>query len=73
MSKRLELIWPNKKKVTLGLDEDGKPIWGTKVSRQPLCSCQSKLLPSLLQDPVINSVFLSIALFLKYCCILLAD
>lgn len=30
MPKRLELIWPNKEKVFLGLDKDGKPIWGTK-------------------------------------------
>ncbi len=46
MSKRLELIWPNKDsnkdKVLLGLDEDGKPIWGNKVSQQPLCSCQEQ-------------------------------
>lgn len=31
MSKRLELVWPNKDKVLLGLDEKGKPIWGTKA------------------------------------------
>jgi hypothetical protein len=31
MSKRLELIWPNKDKVLLGLEENGKPIWGTKA------------------------------------------
>jgi len=31
MSKRLELVWPNKDKVLLGLDEHGKPIWGTKA------------------------------------------
>ena len=31
MSKRLELIWPDKDKVLLGLDENGKPIWGTKA------------------------------------------
>jgi adenine-specific DNA-methyltransferase len=31
MSKRLELVWPNKDKVLLGLDENGKPIWGTKA------------------------------------------
>lgn len=30
MSKRLELCWPNKDKVLLGLDADGKPRWGTK-------------------------------------------
>jgi len=30
MGKRLELIWPNKDKVLLGLDKDGKPIWGVK-------------------------------------------
>lgn len=30
MSKRLELVWHNKDKVFLGLDENGKPIWGTK-------------------------------------------
>lgn len=28
--KRLELTWPNKEKLLLGLDENGKPIWGTK-------------------------------------------
>lgn len=31
MSKRLELIWPDKEKVLLGLDDNGKPIWGTKA------------------------------------------
>jgi len=31
MSKRLELIWPEKGKVLLGLDDNGKPIWGTKA------------------------------------------
>ena len=31
MSKRLELVWPDKDKVLLGLDENGKPIWGTKA------------------------------------------
>ena len=31
MSKRLELIWPNKDKVLLGLDDSGEPIWGTKA------------------------------------------
>lgn len=30
MSKRLELVWPNKDKVLLRLDENGKPVWGTK-------------------------------------------
>ncbi|MFH1231494.1 MAG: site-specific DNA-methyltransferase, partial [Planctomycetota bacterium] len=30
MGKRLELVWPNKEKVFLGLAQDGKPIWGTK-------------------------------------------
>lgn len=35
MSKRLELIWPNKDKVLLGLDENGKPIWGTKADLEP--------------------------------------
>jgi adenine-specific DNA-methyltransferase len=30
MTKRLELVWPNKDKVLLGLHEHGKPIWGTK-------------------------------------------
>jgi adenine specific DNA methylase Mod len=30
MSKRLELIWPNKDKVLLGLEGNGKPIWGSK-------------------------------------------
>ena len=31
MSKRLELIWPEKDKILLGLDDKGKPIWGTKA------------------------------------------
>jgi adenine-specific DNA-methyltransferase len=31
MSKRLELVWPEKDKVLLGLDDNGKPIWGTKA------------------------------------------
>lgn len=31
MSKRLELVWPDKDKVLLRLDENGKPIWGTKA------------------------------------------
>ena len=31
MSKRLELVWPDKDKVLLGLDENGRPIWGTKA------------------------------------------
>lgn len=35
MSKRLELIWPNKDKVLLGLEENGKPIWGTKADLEP--------------------------------------
>jgi len=35
MSKRLELIWPNKDKVLLALDENGKPIWGTKADLEP--------------------------------------
>ncbi|HHT9126936.1 MAG TPA: site-specific DNA-methyltransferase [Candidatus Brocadiia bacterium] len=35
MSKRLELIWPNKDKVLLGLDENGKPRWGTKEDLEP--------------------------------------
>lgn len=35
MRKRLELVWPNKDKVMLGLDENGKPIWGTKADLEP--------------------------------------
>lgn len=35
MRKRLELIWLNKDKVLLGLDENGKPIWGTKADLEP--------------------------------------
>jgi len=35
MSKRLELIWPNKDKLLLGLDENGTPIWGTKDDLEP--------------------------------------
>jgi adenine-specific DNA-methyltransferase len=35
MNKRLELVWPNKDKVLLGLDEHGKPIWGTKDDLEP--------------------------------------
>jgi adenine-specific DNA-methyltransferase len=35
MSKRLELIWPNKDKVLLGLDDSGEPIWGTKADLEP--------------------------------------
>lgn len=31
MAQRLELVWPNKEKVLLGLAEDGKPVWGTKA------------------------------------------
>ena len=31
MGKRLELIWPEKEKVLLALDDNGKPIWGTKA------------------------------------------
>lgn len=31
MSKRLELVWPEKDRVLLGLDDNGKPIWGTKT------------------------------------------
>jgi adenine-specific DNA-methyltransferase len=31
MSKRLELVWPEKDKILLGLDDNGKPIWGTKA------------------------------------------
>ncbi|HXF47916.1 MAG TPA: site-specific DNA-methyltransferase [Verrucomicrobiae bacterium] len=31
MSKRLELVWPNKEKVLLRLEENGKPVWGTKA------------------------------------------
>jgi len=35
MTKRLELVWPNKDKVLLGLDENGKPIWGSKADLEP--------------------------------------
>ena len=35
MSKRLELIWPNKDRMLLSLDENGKPIWGTKADLEP--------------------------------------
>jgi adenine-specific DNA-methyltransferase len=35
MTKRLELVWPNKDKLLLGLDENGKPIWGTKDDLEP--------------------------------------
>jgi len=28
MSKRLELVWPDKDKVLRGLDENGKPMLG---------------------------------------------
>lgn len=35
MNKRLELVWPNKDKVLLGLDEHGKPVWGTKADLEP--------------------------------------
>ncbi len=35
MAQRLELVWPNKDKVLLGLEEDGKPIWGTKADLEP--------------------------------------
>ena len=35
MSKRLELVWPNKDKVLLGLDEAGEPIWGAKADLEP--------------------------------------
>jgi adenine-specific DNA-methyltransferase len=31
VGKRLELIWPEKEKILLGLDDNGKPIWGTKA------------------------------------------
>jgi len=31
VGKRLELIWPDKEKVLLGLNDNGKPIWGTKA------------------------------------------
>ncbi len=30
MPNRLELLWPNKDKVLLRIDENGKPVWGTK-------------------------------------------
>lgn len=29
MSRKLELVWPNKDKVLLRLDEHGEPVWGT--------------------------------------------
>lgn len=35
MSNRLELVWPNKDKVLLGLKRDGRPIWGTKDDVEP--------------------------------------
>jgi len=35
MTKRLELVWPNKDKLLLGLDENGKPIWCTKDDLEP--------------------------------------
>jgi adenine-specific DNA-methyltransferase len=35
MSKRLELVWSDKDKVLLGLNENGKPIWGTKADLEP--------------------------------------
>lgn len=42
MSKRLELVWPNKEKVLLGLDENGKPIWGIKDDLEPRLLVQLK-------------------------------
>lgn len=35
MSKRLELVWPNKDKMLLGLEENGKTIWDTKADLEP--------------------------------------
>ena len=35
MNKRLELVWPNKDKILLCLDERGKPAWGTKADLEP--------------------------------------
>lgn len=35
MKKHLELIWPNKDKVLLGLDENGKPFWCIKADLEP--------------------------------------
>lgn len=35
MRNRLELVWPNKDKVLLRLDENGKPVWGTKADLEP--------------------------------------
>ena len=35
MSKRLELIWPDKDKVLLVLDKNGKSIWGIKADLEP--------------------------------------
>jgi hypothetical protein len=35
MNKRLELVWPNKDKALLRLDEHGKPVWGTKADLEP--------------------------------------
>lgn len=35
INRHLELVWPNKDKVLLGIDEHGKPVWGTKADLEP--------------------------------------
>ncbi len=42
MTKRLELVWPNKEKLLRGLDENGKPIWGDKNDLEPRLLVQLK-------------------------------
>lgn len=35
MNKRLELVWPSKDRILLGLDESGEPIWGAGEDLEP--------------------------------------
>ena len=50
MSKRLELVWPNKDKVLLRLDEHGKPIWGTKADIETRILVQLKAVGEMNPD-----------------------
>jgi adenine-specific DNA-methyltransferase len=52
MSKRLELIWPNKDKVLLGLKKDGKPVWGTKADVEPRILVQLEGIGTINHDNV---------------------
>ncbi len=50
MRNRLELVWPNKDKVLLSLDGNGKPIWGAKADLEPRLLVQLEAVGQLNAD-----------------------